>query len=218
LWAQDKVSSVRGVTTTGTAEVNVVPDQVLLQVGVQNQSPRAKTAKAATDSTSRRILAALKELGIDSKDIQTAYLSLQRQFDYRKGMRISYFSAEQSLTVKLRDTSKIDEVLDALIKAGGNRVDGIEYQSSEMRKYRDQARDSAVKAAREKAEALAKALGQQIGKAYSIEEDRPQMYSPYGYMANTAMEAPLKDKTPGPTTSSGEMKVSAVVTVTFELM
>jgi uncharacterized protein YggE len=37
-------------------------------------------------------------------------------------------------------------------------------------------------------------------------------------MANTAMEAPLKDKTPGPTTSSGEMKVSAVVTVTFELM
>ena len=149
LWAQDKVSSVRGVTTTGTAEVNVVPDQVLLQVGVQNQSPRAQAAKAATDATSRRILAALKELGIDSKDIQTAYLSLQPQFDYRKGMRISYFSAEQSLTVKLRDTSKIDEVLDALIKAGGNRVDGIEYRSSEMRKYRDQALDSAVKAARE---------------------------------------------------------------------
>jgi uncharacterized protein len=217
LWAQDKVSPTRGVTTTGTAEISVVPDEVLLQVGVENQSPRAKSAKAATDATSRKILSALKDLGIDTKDIQTAHLSLQPQFDYRKGMRISYFSAEQSLTVKLRDTSKIDEVLDALIKAGGNRVDGIEYQSSEMRKYRDQARDSAVKAAREKAEALAKALGQQIGKAYSIEEDRPQMYSPYGYMANTVMQSPDKAKLPG-STSLGEMKVSAVVTVTFELM
>jgi len=204
------------MTTTGTAEVNVVPDEVLLQVGVENQSPRAKSAKAATDATSRRILSALKELGIDTKDIQTAYLSLQPQFDYRKGMRVSYFSAEQTLTVKLRDTSKIDEVLDALIKAGGNRVDGIEYQSSEMRKYRDQARDNAVKAAREKAEALAKALGQQIGKAYSIQEDQPQAYS----YANAIVGglAPDKTRALAASTSPGQMKVSAAVTVNFELI
>ena len=216
LWAQEKAPA-RGVTTTGTAEVNVVPDQVLLQIGVENQSPRPKSAKSATDATSRKILAALKEFGIDAKDIQTTYLSLQPQFDYRKGMRVSYFSAEQSLTVKLRDTSKIDEVLDALIRAGGNRVDGIEYQSSEMRKYRDQARDSAVKAAREKAEALAKALGQQIGKAYSVEEERPQGFSPYPYAANVAMETVSKAKPMGPSTSPGEMKVNAMVTVTFDL-
>jgi uncharacterized protein YggE len=217
LWAQEKASPARGVTTTGTAEVNVVPDEVLLQVGVQNQSPRAKSAKAATDATSRRILTALKGLGIDAKDIQTAYLSLQPQFDYRKGMRISYFSAEHSLTVKLREVSQIDEVLDALIKAGGNRMDGIEYQSSELRKYRDQARDSAVKAAREKAEALAKALGQQIGKAYSIQEDQPQMYSPYANTVLAGLEAD-KSRAPIPSTSPGQMKVNAVVTVSFELI
>src|SRR3954463_7852478 len=58
LWAQEK--SPRGVTTTGTAEINVAPDEVLLQVGVQNQSPRARAAKAAADVTSRKILTALK--------------------------------------------------------------------------------------------------------------------------------------------------------------
>ena len=216
LWAQEKNAQPRGVTTTGTAEISVVPDLVLLQVGVENQSPRARTAKAAADATSRKILAALKDLGIDSKDIQTAYLSLQPQFDYRKGMQISYFSAEQSLTVKLRDISKIDDVLDALIKAGGNRVDGIEYQSSELRKYRDQARDEAVKAAHEKAEALAKAVGQQIGKAISIEEERPQLYSPY---SNVAFEAGMsRAKARGPSTSPGQMKVNASVTVTFDLI
>jgi len=216
-WPQEKNSQPRGVTTTGTAEINVVPDMVLLQVGVENQSPRARTAKAAADATSRKILAALKDLGIDSKDIQTAYLSLQPQFDYRKGMQISYFSAEQSLTVKLHDVSKIDDVLDALIRAGGNRVDGIEYQSSELRKYRDQARDEAVKAAREKADALAKALGQQIGKAYSIEEERPQMFSPYGY-SNSVVTRNESPKPGGPSTSAGQLKVSAAVTVTFDLI
>jgi uncharacterized protein YggE len=215
LWAQEK--NPRGVTTIGTAEINVVPDEVLLQVGVQNQSPRARTAKAAADATSRKILAALKGLSVDSKDMQTTYLSLQPQFDYRKGMRISYFVAEQTLSVKLHDVSKLDDVLDALIKAGGNRVDGIEYQSSEMRKYRDQARQSAVNAAHEKAEALAKALGQQIGKAYSIQEDQPQAYSPY---ANAIVGGLAPDKTRAPvaSTSPGQMKVSAAVTVTFELI
>src|SRR3954470_8695426 len=86
-WAQEKCQ--HGITTTGTAEIDVAPDEVVLRVGVQNQSPRARTAKAATDATSRRVFAALKGLGIDSKDIQTTYLSLEPQFDYRKGVRVS---------------------------------------------------------------------------------------------------------------------------------
>src|SRR5260370_27188660 len=54
--------------------------------------------------------------------------------------------------------------------AGANHIGGVEYQSSELRKYTDEAGDAAAKAAREKADALAKALGNQIGKTYSIEE------------------------------------------------
>ncbi len=216
-WAQQV--QPRGVTTTGMAEINVVPDEVLLQVGIESQSVRARTAKAAVDTTSRKVLTALKDLSIDSKDVQTTSLSLQPQFDYRKGMQISTFSAEQSLTIKLRDISKIDDVLDALIKAGGNKVDGIEYQSTELRKYRDQAREEAVKAAREKAEALAKALGQQIGKATTIIEEQQPMYGfgAFGGLSNVAYET-AKAKPSGPTTSAGQMKVNASVTVTFDLM
>ena len=58
--------------------------------------------------------------------------------------------------------------MDAVMSAGANRIDGIEYQSSELRKYKDQARDEATKAAKEKAVALAQALGNQVGKTYSI--------------------------------------------------
>src|SRR5215469_3034615 len=179
------------VKTTGTAELKVAPDQASIQLGVERQSATAKYAKAEVASTSRKILAALKELNIEDKDIQTAYLYLEPMVDYRKGLRITNFTAEQSLSITVRDLSKLDAVMDAVIAAGANQIGGIEYQSSDLRKYRDQARDAAALAAREKAEALAKALGNQIGKTYSIEEvPQPEGYSgPVpGLMANASLE------------------------------
>jgi uncharacterized protein YggE len=136
--------------------------------------------------------------------------------DYRKGLRITNFTAEQSLSVKVRDLSRLDDVMDVVISAGANNIGGIEYQSSELRKYKDQARDEAAKAAREKADALAKALGNQIGKTYSIEEvQQTEGYFYAGLAANTTMEA---DKSRAPSTAPGELTVKASVIVTFDLL
>lgn len=216
--AQDKIPP-RVVRVTGTAEVKAVPDRVVLEVGIEKQSPNATAAKKAVDTVSRRVLEAIRASGIDEKDIKTTYLSLQPQFDYRSGMKISYFYAEQTISVTERDISKLDTLLDAVIKAGGNRIDSIEYQTSDLRKYRDQARELAVKAAREKAEALAHAMGQDIGKPYSIEEVPEPNYSYLGgLMANVALETPSKTRTPaGPSTATGERTITASVNVAFEL-
>ncbi len=206
------------VKTIGTAELKVTPDQALIQFGVERQSATARTAKVAVANVSRKILAALKGLGVEDKDIQTAYLYLQPMIDYRKGLRITNFTAEQSLSVTLRDLSKLDSVMDAVISAGANHIEGIQYQSSDLRKYKDQARDEAAKAAREKAEALAKALGNEIGKTYSVEEV-PQTEGYYGvlngYAANSAME---EDKSRAPSTAPGELTVKASVVVSFDLL
>ncbi len=206
------------VKTTGTAELKVTPDQALIQLGVERQSATAKNAKAGVASASRKILEALKDLNIEDKDIQTAYLSLEPMIDYRKGLRITNFTADQSLSVTIRDLSKLDIVMDAVISAGANRIGGIEYQSSDLRKYRDQARDAAAHAAREKAEALAKALGNQIGKTYSVEEV-PQAEGYYAYSggltANSSMELA---RSRAPSTAPGELTVKASVVVSFDLL
>src|SRR5260370_13814506 len=101
--------------------------------------------------------------------------------------------------------------------AGANHIGGVEYQSSELRKYTDEAGDAAAKAAREKADALAKALGNQIGKTYSIEEVQQSEghYAYGGLAANTAME---EDKSRAPSTAPGELTVKASVIVTFDLL
>jgi len=214
---QEACTHPKNVKTTGTAELKVTPDQAVIQLGVERQSATAKNAKAAVADTSRKILAALKGLGIEDKDIQTEYLYLQPMIDYRKGLRITNFTAEQSLSVKLRDLSKLDDVMDAVMSAGANRIGGIEYQSSDLRKYKDQARDAAAKAAREKADALAKGLGNQIGKTYSIEEmQQNEGYYPYGGLAaNTVME---DKRSRAPSTAPGELTVKASVIVTFDLL
>ncbi|HTR26038.1 MAG TPA: SIMPL domain-containing protein [Terriglobales bacterium] len=206
------------VKTTGTAELKVTPDKAMLLLGVERQSATARNAKAEVASTSRKILAALKDLNIEEKDIQTAYLYLEPMIDYRKGLRITNFTAEQSLSVTVRDLSKLDAVMDAVITAGANRIGGIEYQSSELRKYKDQAREEAAHAAREKGEALAKALGNQIGKTHSVEE-LPQSEGYYGavggLMANTYKE---ESRSQAPSTAPGELTIKASVVVSFDLL
>jgi uncharacterized protein YggE len=186
------------VRVFGTSDVKVVPDRAVIELGVEKQNVSARLAKQAEDAAARRLLASLHASGIEDKDVQTTYLSLRPQFDYRKGMRISYFAAEQTISVTVRDITKLDALVESLIRAGGNRIDSIQYETSDLRKYRDQARDLAVKAAREKAQALAAALGQGIGKAQSIEEVPESAYPGAGMMANYSSESsPLRSKAPG---------------------
>jgi len=212
--AQDKMPP-RIVRVVGTGEVKIIPDRAVIELGVQKQDPNAAAAKAATDRAARQILAALRSHGVDEKDMQTTYLSLRPESYTRKGVRISYFVAEETLTITMRDLLKMDALLDALVRAGGNRIDSISYETSDLRKYRDQARDLAVKAAREKAAALAQALGQEIGKAYSIDEIVDFGFS--GFTANDSRSYAGKDKAEGPSLAPGQKTISASVTVSFDL-
>ena len=215
--AQDKLQP-RVVRVTGVSEIKVVPDRAIIRIGVEKQNVSAQVAKQLTDDAVRQLLAELRNHGIDSKDIQTTRVSLYPQYDYRGGMKLSYFVAGQTLSVTVRDLGRLDTLLEALLKAGTNRIDSVEYETSELRRYRDQARESAVRAAQEKAEALAKALGQTIGRAYSIEEVPEPTHPWFGGLAgNTTAEAARVGSSAGPATAPGELKVSATVNVAFDL-
>jgi uncharacterized protein YggE len=212
--AEDKLPP-KTVHVVGTAEVKVVPDRAVIEVGVEKQDASASVAKHAEDAAARRILATLHGNGVDEKDIQTTFLSLQPQTTYVKKVRVSYFIALQTLTTTVRDLTKLDRPLEALIKAGGNRIDSIGYETSDLRKYRDQARDQAVKAAQEKAGALAKALSQDIGKAQSIEEV-PEPQNAF-FTANSYLLYDKRDRSPGSSVAVGQKSISASVMVAFEL-
>lgn len=217
LGAAEERPAPKTVRVIGTSEVKVIPDRAIVQLGVESQSSSASLAKKSEDTAARRILSSLRGNGIDEKDIQTTWLSLEPYTYYHKGVRTTYFVAAQTLSVTLRDLERLDAVLESLIKAGGNRIESITYETSDLRKYRDQARDLAVKAAKEKAVALAQALGQEVGKAESIDEV-PEARNEYqGLLSNYSFEAGIPDKAKAPSTAAGQKTVTASVIVAFEL-
>ena len=212
--AEDK-PPIKAVRVTGTSEVRVVPDRAVIEVGVEKQAASASVAKHAEDAVARRILDSLRANGVDEKDIQTTYLSLQPRAVYVKKVRVTNFVAEQSLTVTVRDLNKLESLLESLVKAGGNQISSVQYQTSDLRKYRDQARDLAVKAAREKAKALAQALGQDIGKAHAIEE-MPDLGDQMTANSSAAFE--VERSKSSPSLAPGQKTISASVVVSFDLI
>ena len=229
LWAQ--VQSPPGlITTTGEAEVRVAPDEVVLTIGVETNDKDLTVAKGQNDDRVKRVLAVAKEHGIESKYIQTDYINFEPRYHddwQRQSDFIGYF-VRKTVVFTLKDVSKFEDVLTDVLKAGANYVHGIQFRTTELRKYRDQARALAIKAAREKAEALAGELGQKVGKPRTIQEGWSRWGCWYnsggwgsrwgGQMAqNVIQDAGGRPASEDSTIALGQIAVSASINVTFEM-
>ena len=171
-------SHERLITVKGDAEVKVVPDQAVIYLGVETFSKELIKAKAENDERVKNVFRLLSENGIRGEDIQTGYIAVvptyQTRYDARNNPTdklLTGYRVEKAISVTMKDLSKFDNILSTVYQEGANRVSGVTFRSSELRKYRDQARTQAIRAAREKAEALTREIGQTIGKAFTITED-----------------------------------------------
>jgi uncharacterized protein len=173
------ISKLPTIDTTGTAEIQVVPDEVSFSLRVTKSDKNLQVAKDQNDSNVAKIIALAKRFAIDAKDVKTDYITVGEKLDRvkLKGTEDEYenvfagYTVSKTIVVKLRDLGKFEEFFSEIIKIGVTQVSNVNFQSSELRKYKDQARAMAIRAAKEKAEAIAKEIGQTIGKAVSIDEE-----------------------------------------------
>jgi uncharacterized protein YggE len=163
----------RIVSVSGEAAVSAAPDSAALRIGVSTQAASAREASNANAQKTMAVLAALKDAGVAEKDIQTAWLSLQPQYETARpgAPRVAGFQASNQLHVKVRDLKALAGVLDRAIAAGVTEVAGIEFVISEQSKLLDQAREQAIANARRKAELYVKAAGGRVGQVIAIAED-----------------------------------------------
>ena len=117
----------------------------------------------------------------------------------------------------LKDVSKAEELLADIFKSGVSSIDGVYFRTSQLRKYKDQARAMAIRAAQEKAVALTKEIGQAIGKAYSITEDEPSYASTLNNNFNNIVTRSGSSSDEESTLALGQISITARVTVSFEL-
>jgi uncharacterized protein YggE len=161
------------ISVTGEATVSVPPDQAQIDGGVTSDAKTAREASDANNAAMGKVLLALKGAGIDEKDYQTSRLSLQPQYaPNRSGPSpVVGYRASNRVTVKLRDVTKVANIIDVLVGAGANELGGINFLVSQASKLLDDAREKAIADARRKAEIYAKAAGVTLGAPISISEE-----------------------------------------------
>jgi uncharacterized protein YggE len=204
------------ISVSGTGTVTLMPDVADLQLGVLTSRPTVKAAQADAAVAMTRILAALKALGIDDKDIQTSNVSLQPTYDYSSGMnppRITGFQMSNSVTVTIRDLDKLGDAIDNSVAAGATSLDGVTFRVNDETSAEAQARQAAMTEARSKADTLAAVAGISIAGVASIAETSAPIQYPTNYTLGGA-SAPDVAKVATPI-QAGTTDVTITVAVVY---
>jgi uncharacterized protein YggE len=177
----------------------------------------------------KKVINLAKGFGIEAKHIQTDFINIQPEYNY-----ISYdldqivgYRVGKTIVITLKDIDKFDDLYSGVLELGANYVHGVEFRTTDLRKFRDQARALAITAAQEKATALAQELGRSIGTPVSINENSSGWWSSYGswwgrrwgeYISqNVIQNAGMVGFTTEEGVAPGQLNVNASVSVTFEL-
>ena len=151
------MAEITGPTITGTrldivaqGSVKRVPDVAIISAGVVTQSRDARTAMTDNATAMARVLAALRGAGVANRDMATAQISLNPQYRYVENQPpvVTGYQATNSVTVRFRDIAKSGAILDALVAAGANQINGPTLTLDKPQAAQDEARADAIKIAR----------------------------------------------------------------------
>jgi len=191
---QSVTAPFRTLSVTGTGKILLVPDLAYINIGVRSEAADVSSALAANNTQATAITDALKAVGIEEKDLQTANFNVYSMQQYDQMGQPSYinYAVENTLYVTVRDLTKLSQVLDTALSAGANQIYGINFDLADRQGALSQARDLAIKDAEAKAAATAATAGVTLGQIQSINVSNTsyvQPYSGYGMGGGAAMEA-----------------------------
>ncbi len=172
--AQQMTDNRPRITVSGEAAVYAEPDKILISLGVEIWDAQMDAAKQKNDEIVKKAFAAILSCGLEKKAIQTDNITIEPTYKPYEGSRprdIDGYCVRNSLTVTVDRVRLVEQVITRALESGVNHVNNIDFQTTKLRKYRDEARRMALKAAREKGENMAGVYGQTIGKPLQINEN-----------------------------------------------
>jgi uncharacterized protein len=202
-------SAANTVTALGTGTVQATPDTGEMSFGVSTTSSNAKSALDNASKVAGQIATAIKKAGVADKDIQARDVNVYPQMDSKNA--ITGYQSTLTVRAKVRDLSKLGDVISAANGAGANSIDGPTFTVAEPAPFRAQAIAKAVADARASAEAMAQAAGKSVGAVLCVSSTDAGT-TPPGPLYDSAMSAaksvPIQ---------TGQLDITSNVTVIFEL-
>jgi len=120
------------------------------------------------------VVAALKDGGIDPKDIQTTNFSVSPIYEQKKQGQAAFitgYRVTNQVHITVRDTEQLGEILDTVVRLGANEIGSIEFGVSEPEELKDEARKQAMRNAIADAELYAETAGVELGPVLTITEE-----------------------------------------------
>jgi uncharacterized protein YggE len=171
------------ILVTGEGSVDVAPDMAVVTLSVMREAPTAREAVTANSAAMTKVLDAMAGLGIEKRDLQTAGFSIQPRYTRPprqgvgagEGPKLVGYTVRNTLTVRVRDISRVGEVLDTSVTLGVNEGGNILFTNDDASAALTEARTAAVKDALSRGRTLAQAAGVKPGRVLEISE---QNYTP----------------------------------------
>jgi uncharacterized protein YggE len=221
----------RSISVTGEALQYVVPDEAVVRLGIETFDPSLDAAISASDARGSRLVRTVRQLGVEEKGIQADHAEVEIVYP-KEGVAagIAGYRVRRAYAITLKDLKRLDELVAAALKNGANHLEGYELQTTDLRRHRDEARRRAIIAAREKAQALARELGCDIGPPKTIGEGYYGWFGTHGswstwggwrsqnQMTQNVTVAASDSGEPNALTPLGQIGVRAQVSVTFDLV
>lgn len=225
------------ISVSGTGKAYIKPDIALVSFGVTSQAAKSQDAVNQNNTKMNAIIAVIKGLGVQDKDIQTTLYNLSPVYGYeRQGSApvsvksgsvsspvyypvpanqvITGYSLEQQVSVKIRNFDNINAIVDKATSSGATNVGQLSFTVDNPEMAQSEARALAITAAKQKMEAIAKESGISIGKLVNVSEG-------YGvYPQPMYASAVAKDSGAGsvaPQIQTGQQEVDSSVTLTYQV-
>lgn len=222
----------RTISVSGEAEVRVAPDQVIVSMAVINKKLSLDAAKKENDITVKGLISYFTDvLKIAPKHIQTDYLSVDpiyyscNNHDARQGLcdplKVQYHNLEKGVQLRLKDLTKYEAVIAKSLELGVNKINNIQFITTELRTHKDKARELAAVAAKEKAQTVAATLGMKLGKPVTINLNNVG-WSYRGHRSGRMTQNSIQNMgggmdDGGSSLAAGQINITASVNVSFDM-
>jgi len=204
------------LAVVGEGKVEVTPDTAYIDAGITiDQASSVVEVQKKINEINNKIINALKEIGIEKADIKTSNYSISPNYKYENNEnRADGYNGSVVIEIKVRDPQLASRVIEAVTTVGANQIQGSRFVVDKPELYREEARNVAIKNAKDQAQKMAKNLGIKLGRITNIVESSPNQPILYRAMAAEGIGASGGG---GPAQiEPGSQIITSVVTLYFE--
>lgn len=203
-------------TVSADGKVTAKPDVAEVNLGFTTTGANVSQVQSQANQTINNISAAVKKLGIGENDIKTTNYNLRPDYDYNsKPQRITGYTIDVNIDVKVRDFAKINQVIDAGTTNGANIVGNLQFTIDDIEKYKSQARKIAIDNARKKASEIAGESGITLGRLINVAEENTNYPRPFLMDSKAGIGGGAAPSVPTQV-EPGSSEISVTVTLSYE--